>query len=49
MATLVATESANALTADLAASTNPLAAELSPYLPSAATGLADFFQMFVPV
>jgi hypothetical protein len=49
MATLVATESANALTADLAASTNPLAAELSPYLPSAATGLADFFQIFVPM
>jgi hypothetical protein len=44
MAALDATASLNALTADLAASSSPLASELSAYLPSMATGLADFFQ-----
>jgi hypothetical protein len=44
MAALDATASLNALTADLASSSSPLASELSAYLPSVATGLADFFQ-----
>jgi hypothetical protein len=44
MAALDATASLNALTADLAASSSPLASELSTYLPGAATELADFFQ-----
>jgi hypothetical protein len=44
MAALDATDSANALTADLAASSSPLASELSAFLPGLATGLADFFQ-----
>jgi diacyltrehalose acyltransferase len=44
MAALDATASLNALTADLASSSSPLASELSTYLPSVATGLADFFQ-----
>jgi diacyltrehalose acyltransferase len=44
MASMDATASLNALTADLADSTNPLASELSAYLPSVATGLADYFQ-----
>jgi hypothetical protein len=44
MAALDATASLNALTADLAASSSPLASELSAYLPGVATGLADFFQ-----
>ena len=39
-----ATESANLLASDLAASTSPFASELSTYLPGAATELADFFQ-----
>ena len=39
-----ATESASLLASDLAASTNPLAAELGTYLPGTATELADFFQ-----
>ena len=43
-ATADASASASALATDLADSTNPLAAELSAYLPSAATELADFFQ-----
>jgi diacyltrehalose acyltransferase len=44
MAALDATASLNALTADLASSSSPFAAELSTYLPGAATELADFFQ-----
>jgi hypothetical protein len=44
MAALDATASLNALTADLASSSSPLASELSTYLPGAATELADFFQ-----
>jgi hypothetical protein len=44
MAALDATASLNALTADLASSSSPFASELSAYLPSVATGLADFFQ-----
>jgi diacyltrehalose acyltransferase len=44
MAALDATDSANALTADLATSSSPLASELGAYLPGMATGLADFFQ-----
>jgi diacyltrehalose acyltransferase len=44
MAALDATASLNALTADLASSSSPLASELSAYLPSVATELADFFQ-----
>jgi diacyltrehalose acyltransferase len=39
-----ATESANLLASDLAASTSPFASELSTYLPGAVTELADFFQ-----
>ena len=39
-----ATESANLLASDLAASTSPFASELATYLPGAATELADFFQ-----
>lgn len=39
-----ATESANLLASDLANSSSPLASELSAYLPSVATGLADSFQ-----
>jgi hypothetical protein len=44
MAALDATASLNALTADLASSSSPLASELSTYLPGVATELADFFQ-----
>jgi hypothetical protein len=44
MAALDATGSANLLTSDLAASTSPLASELSAYLPGMATQLADLFQ-----
>lgn len=43
-ATADASESASALASDLASSTNPLAVDLSAYLPGAATDLADFFQ-----
>jgi diacyltrehalose acyltransferase len=39
-----ATESANLLASDLAASSSPFASELATYLPGAATELADFFQ-----
>src|SRR3984957_13291611 len=39
-----ATASANLLASDLADSSSPLASELSAYLPSVATGLADYFQ-----
>jgi hypothetical protein len=39
-----ATQSANLLASDLAASTSPFASELATYLPGAATELADFFQ-----
>ncbi|MBV8177367.1 MAG: PE-PPE domain-containing protein [Mycobacterium sp.] len=42
-ATADASASSAALLSDLAASTNPLAAELSGYLPGAATELADMF------
>ena len=44
MAALDATASLNALTADLASSSSPLASELSAYLPGVATELAGFFQ-----
>jgi diacyltrehalose acyltransferase len=44
MAAQDATESANLLAADLAGSSSPFASELSAYLPSVATGLADYFQ-----
>jgi hypothetical protein len=44
MAASDATASLDALTADLAASSSPLASELSAFLPGVATGLADFFQ-----
>jgi len=44
VATADASASASALVSDLADSTNPLAAELSAYLPGAASELADFFQ-----
>ncbi|MDT7768930.1 MAG: hypothetical protein QOI30_1938 [Mycobacterium sp.] len=44
MATADATTSLAALESDLADSTNPLATDLSAYLPGAASDLADFFQ-----
>jgi diacyltrehalose acyltransferase len=47
VATADATASLNALVTDLANSSNPLAADLSAYLPGAATELADFFQSAV--
>jgi hypothetical protein len=48
VATADATASLNALTADLASSSSPLAAELAPYLPGAATDLANMFASWVP-
>lgn len=40
-----ASESLNALTADLAASSSPFASELSAFLPGMATDLANYFQL----